>query len=299
MIIIHYVYIIAESPGSRWFTFSQPVCQYLTDDLVLLPHETIGRGAFGIVFKGKYKEKPCAIKVLRDVGDEVQLSLPLATHTETHFTKRFKDECKFLEKLKHDNVVRHLATEEYPNENRHLVLALELMDCNLRQFFTTHSTRRLPVKTQRKLCHDIASALRYLHYHKIVHRDLCSDNILLNHIKEDIPIAKVCDFGMSKVFDNRPKTISLVAIGRKGYMPPEASDTSTTKIHPSFDIFSFGAIIIQIVRHLPTIESSKQRTVEFNKIRMNHPLRHTIEKCLRPDKKDRPSAVEIRNELER
>lgn len=255
----------------------------------------IGRGAFGIVFRGKYKEEPCAIKVLRDVGDEVQLSLPLAAHTETHFKKRFKSECEYLEKLKNDNVVRHLATEEYPDANRHLVLVQELMDCNLRQYFTEVSTKRLCLQTQRKLCHDIASALRYLHNHKIVHRDLCSDNILLN-CKEDVPIAKVCDFGMSKAFDNRPRSISLLLIGRRGYMPPEAYDTSA-KIHPSFDIFSLGAIIIQIVRHLPTIESVKQRIIELNKIRTDHPFRHTIEKCIRPEKKDRPTAVEVRKEL--
>lgn len=293
--IVHKYKNSVESPGK----FTSPHPQYyecLSEDLILYPKEIIGRGAFGIVFRGKYKDQTCAVKVLRDVGDEVQLSLPIASQTEVHFMKAFKSECELLERLSNDNIVRHLATEEYHKANHHLVLVLELMDCNLRQFFTSTSGKTLSFQTQRKLCRDIASALHYLHYHKIVHRDLCSDNVLLD-CKEPIPVAKVCDFGMSKIVDNRPKSISLLAIGRRGFLPPEASDMKLTKHHPSFDIFSFGAIMVQIIQRVPIIESAKQRTSELNKIRTNHPLKRIIEKCLRPDKKDRPSAAKIRKEL--
>ena len=55
---------------------------------------------------------------------------------------------------------------------------------------------------------------------KVIHRDLCGDNILIR--EEDIPIAKITDFGMSRIFDMEAMTHSISVLGhRNGYLPPE------------------------------------------------------------------------------
>ena len=171
------------------------------------------------------------------------------------------------------------------------------MDCNLRQFFSSVLRKDLPFVTQKSLCHNIASALAYIHSRHIVHRDLSSDNILLVCTKGETPVAKVCDFGMSRIITTDGKSTSLQAFGHKGYLPPEATDAASTRFDSSYDIFSFGAITVQIVRHLPTIKDHKERTDELNQIDSAHPLKPIIEQCLLVKREERPSAIQLERKL--
>ena len=236
----------------------------ISRDLVLFKKEAIGGGAFGTVFRGEINGQPCALKILRSLADEIQLSLPIAGQAKQDSVVRFQTECEYLESFKHPNVVRHLATRTHPNIG-HLVLALELMDCNLRQFFFSPSGKDLPFLTQKSLCRDIASALAYIHSRHIVHRDLCSDNILLD-CKGETPVAKVCDFGMSRIIKSEGTSISLPAFGHRGYLPPEATDVDSSRFDSSFEIFAFGAIMVQIVRCLQTIKSRKEHRMNLIKL---------------------------------
>ena len=270
----------------------------VTDDLVLFKNNPIGRGAFGIVFRGEFNKQPCAIKVLRALADEIQLSYPVAQYTMKGSFTRFKDECKYLESFDHPNIVCHLATRTHPTTN-HLVLALELMDCNLRQYFTPQPGKdpvKLSLTVQSSLCLDIASALEYIHSRGVVHRDLCSDNILLACGGEN-PVAKVCDFGMSRLLKSEAYSISF-ALGHKGYMPPEATDLESSRYNTQFDIFSFGALMVQIVRHLPTIKDKKERRYELNLIELSHPIKALMCECLCENRDDRPSASQLKRRLQ-
>eukprot|EP00210_Caulerpa_lentillifera_P007428 g7099.t1 len=61
------------------------------------------------------------------------------------------------------------------------------------------------------------SALEYIHYHKVAHRDLKLDNTLLD--ENDPPCIKICDFGFSKNFDESSNMHTQ--IGTPVYMSPE------------------------------------------------------------------------------
>ena len=47
----------------------------------------------------------------------------------------------------------------------------------------------------------IASAIKYLHFKKICHKDLKPKNVLLCWSDESLPIVKITDMGMSKLVD--------------------------------------------------------------------------------------------------
>ena len=271
----------------------------ITSNLVLFKKQLIGRGAFGTVFKGEYEAKPCAVKVLLALADEIQTLLPVSGQAQNESAERFRKECEYLESFQHPNVVRHLATRIFPMTN-HLVLALELMDCNLRQYFTAQPGRepaKLSLTVQSSLCLDIASALSYIHDRRVVHRDLCSDNILLA-CGGEAPIAKVCDFGMARIISG-PQSVSLQAFAHKGYMPPEATDTESSNYTPKFDIFSFGALMIQIVRRLPTIKDKRDRNYELDLIDASHPIKVLITKCLCENQGNRPSASQLKRNFQK
>ncbi len=272
--------------------------EYISDDLVLFNDKPIGSGAFGTVFRGELDGGCCAVKVLRLVADEIQLQLPTASLASTDSVERFRKECEFLESFQHPNIVRHLATKKYPKTN-HLVLALELMDCNLRKYFTPQADKepvKLSLAIQTSLCHNIASALEYIHFKKVLHRDLCGENILLS-CGGETPVAKVCDFGMSTITETDTQSVSLQAFAHKGYMPPEATDMESSCYNSMFDIFSFGALMVQIVRHLPTIKDRKERKDELELIENAHPIKKLIMKCLNENRDDRPSAAHLKRRL--
>ena len=270
----------------------------VSDDLVLFKNDPIGGGAFGTVFKGEFNKQPCAVKLLHSVAYEMKTSLPVSEHALEDSVTRFQKECEYLESFVHPNIVRHLATKMYRAANN-LVLALELMDCNLRQYFTPQPGKdpvKLSLIVQSSLCLDIASALEYIHSQKVVHRDLCSDNILLA-CGGETPVAKVCDFGMSRILKSEAHSISLQAFAHKGYMPPEATDMESSSYNTKFDIFSFGALIVQIVRHLPTIKDRRERNNELDSIETSHPIKTLIYQCLRENRDDRPSATQLKRKL--
>ena len=278
--------------------------QVKIEDLVIKSTQDtqLGSGSFGEVWKGTRSGSPCAVKVLHGVS----LFLPLHGSVSNERQKRFESECKFLEQLKHRNIVRYLQRYIHPGSGT-TMLAMELMDENLSTFLTrqrkTHG-ERLGKCIQVKLSKDVAQALDYLHSFPVVHRDLSSNNILLSTqtVNCRSVCAKVSDFGISRLIDNErfDKTLSTLAPGTKGYMPPE-SWISNSKYNEKFDIFSFGVLVVQIITTLPPSPSDRadnsMKIVPEVKRRQNHlkqieghPLQELAYRCLQDDTTVRPTA---------
>ena len=308
-----------QSDGSRGSTidyrllpaFLRPdhlnASQVKVQDLVIkTPDAQIGTGSFGDVWKATRSGSPCAVKVLHGVN----LFLSLHGSVNSEKQKKFQSECKFLKRLKHPNIVRYLQTYIHPESGTPL-LAMELMDENLTSFLERHSEtsgNKLTKCIQMKVCMDVAEALKYLHSFRIVHRDLSSHNILLSGSTQMVSCerisAKVSDFGISRLIDNErfDKTLSTIAPGTKGYMPPE-SWSCQGKYDEKFDIFSFGVLVLQTITMLrpnPSDRDSSGRIVPEVKRRKDHlrqikshALEHLVSSCLRDNKDERPSASEI------
>ncbi len=178
------------------------------------------------------------------------------------------------------------------------------------------SQQPLPFHLQVNLCHDIALALDYLHSNDIIHRDLSSNNVLLDACSR----AKVTDFGMSKILGASARTTPFTQCpGTAVYMPPEGQRNPpvyTTKL----DCFSFGVLGVQIMtRQFPNpgpeeqviedarspvgtikvpIPDSERRKPHIDLITPSHPLLPLALHCLRYHDSDRPSAQELCDQLE-
>ena len=111
---------------------------------------------------------------------------------------------------------------------------------NLQQFLNKQPETRMPniykakVFTQR-----IVETVAYLHSMNIVHRDIKTDNILLNKECSDV---KLCDFGVSGNVDDTRWTSD--ARGTIRYMAPELFDRKLTK---KADIWAIGCIVLQFI----------------------------------------------------
>ena len=261
--------------------------------------ETLGVGSYGKVYKAKCGQLPCAAKLLHD-------TMFGTNDPGIHrFEEQFEQECIFLGKIKHPNIVQFLSIVRDPRSQR-LALLMELMDESLTRFLE-RSTGPLPYHTQINICHDVALALAYLHSNDIMHRDLSSNNVLL--IGEGSR-AKVTDFGMSKLIGMNPRMTPLTTCpGSQSYMPPEALITPP-RYSNKLDCFSYGVLTIQIVtRQFPDpgdahvedptegllrqVPERERRKKDIDLVDPNHPLLPLALNCIQLRAAERPSADEL------
>ena len=283
--------------------------QVVIEDLVIKNTENaqIDAGSFGDVWKGIRSGSPCAVKVLHGVN----LFLPLNGRVKSEKQEKFESECQFLQRLDHTNIVRYLQRYIHPESGTPL-LAMELMDENLTNFLVRYREtfgNRLNECVQIKICKDVAKALNYLHGNCIVHRDLSSNNILLSGSTQIVNCRRICakvsDFGISRLIDSErfDKTLSTVAPGTKGYMPPE-SWKCDGKYDEKFDIFSYGVLVVQTITMLSPnpndrVNSSGRIVPEVTRRRKHiiqlrgHPMQDLALKCLQDNKDDRPAAGKV------
>jgi len=156
----------------------------------------------------------------------------------------------------------------------------------------------------------ICSGLHYLHTEcHIIHLDLKPENILL----DDNMVPKITDFGMSRLFgQQQSRFITESRGGTLGYMAPEYLTNGL--ISTKSDIFSFGVIIIELMtgsrdypqsgafgQFIENVAANWRNRLE--KIHMYIPLEIYSQqvnkcimiglKCVDPDPKKRPSALDI------
>ncbi|XP_064389559.1 uncharacterized protein LOC135337561 isoform X1 [Halichondria panicea] len=118
----------------------------------------------------------------------------------------------------------------------------------------------------------------------MIHRNLCGDNVLLK-LTRPMPIAKISDLGISRLYNPS----KLTAIGNHmGYLPLKAIQLGM--YNSSLDVFSLGAIMVQIVCKLETIKSMEDRSFHFAQIPHTHKLKKLIDHCLQEDLPRIPSA---------
>ncbi|GAB2240211.1 hypothetical protein Droror1_Dr00020729 [Drosera rotundifolia] len=234
--------------GSR--EIELPSTESLQYDLIILKEATedfsesneIGRGAFGIVYKG----------VLRN-GEEIAVKR-LTTYSQ-HNTEEFKNEVSLVASLQHKNLVR-LTGFCFNGEEKLLVFEF-LPNKSLDHFlFDLEKRKQLDWRRRYKIIKGIAGGLLYLHEdsrHRIVHRDLKAANILLDANM----IPKISDFGTARLvhIDKSWMEASQIA-GTFGYMAPEYA--LDWKYSVKSDVYSFGVLILEIISGRRKVRSSDQ-----------------------------------------
>jgi serine/threonine-protein kinase len=113
----------------------------------------------------------------------------------------------------------------------------------------------LGVERTRVLLRHIVLALRDVHGQNIVHRDLKPSNVLIDtgHGRE---IAKVTDFGLAKVFDDKLNRTSALAGATVGYAPPEQFERGNLRVGKPTDVFSLAAIFFEMITGEPCFPSN-------------------------------------------
>lgn len=94
-----------------------------------------------------------------------------------------------------------------------------------------------------KISHDMLSAVDFLHTNNIIHRDVKTDNILLDEEMN----AKLCDFSLAKFFDEKMEETGVThtpEVGTSTYRAPEQIWDKTYSF--SADRWSCGVVILEM-----------------------------------------------------
>ncbi|CAA6667508.1 unnamed protein product [Spirodela intermedia] len=206
-------------------------------------HE-IGKGGFGIVYLG-------------NLTDGTKVAVKVLSSSSSQGSKEFQSEVLLLSRVHHKNLVCLLG---YCEDIQHLSLVYEYMDNGtLRDHLSgdIHNSKLLSWSKRVNIALQAAQGLDYLHNGcrpPIIHRDIKSNNILLNCEL----VAKIADFGLSRAFSNDYAThITTGLAGTLGYLDPECLNS---KLSQKSDVYSFGIVLLEIITGQPPHSNSTKRT---------------------------------------
>ncbi|XP_009606941.1 wall-associated receptor kinase 2-like isoform X1 [Nicotiana tomentosiformis] len=266
----------------------------------------LGRGGNGIVYKGILPDnRIVAIKKSKFV-DEDQI-------------EQFVNEVLILTQVNHRNVVRHfgccleaevpLLVYEYVS---HGTLYEHIHNSNGEPCMSLQNRLRIAAET--------ASSLAYLHSSAsmpVIHRDVKSTNILL----DDVYIAKVADFGASRLVPLDQTHVATLVQGTLGYLDPEYFRTG--QLTEKNDVYSFGVVLAELLTGILPISRDKsnqdKNLAEYFVLSMNknslfqildrkvvkegnleqlQKIAELVKSCLHLHGEDRPTMKEVAMELE-
>nr|XP_023879863.1 G-type lectin S-receptor-like serine/threonine-protein kinase At4g27290 isoform X1 [Quercus suber] len=191
----------------------------------------IGEGGFGPVYKGELL-----------LGQEI--AVKRLSNSSSQGLEEFMNEVIMISKLQHRNLVKLLGC---CIEGEERMLIYEYMPNKSLDNFIFDQNGRASLDWQKRfqIVMGIARGLLYLHQDsrlRIIHRDLKTSNILLDH--ELNP--KISDFGIARIFGgDQMEAKTKRVIGTYGYMSPEYAIDG--KFSVKSDVFSLGVLMLEIL----------------------------------------------------
>ena len=262
--------------------------------------EEIGRGAYGVIFRGGWQGSPCAIKEVHEIL------------TSESTISAFQKECNQSTRLRHPNIDQFFGL--YQKGQSFPSLVMELLHCSLHHLLEPPEKDKkplpMPMELKLSLLCDITRGLRYLHNHSpcIIHRDLSSNNVLVT----EGMVAKIGDLGTIRFFDPKAQSKMSKQPGTVVFMPPEAL-TDDPKYGCDIDIFSFACVALhtlsgqwptpteptkvqQGVTGLIAISEADRRIKYLNDI-SDKDMKDLLVWCLDNDRLKRPDITVVYDEM--
>lgn len=253
--------------------------------------EVIGRGAYGTVYKG----------IWREVGRPVAIKRVSRSRLSSDENKALQTEILLFKNLKHKHIVNYIEAVDDP-ESAFLDIVMEFVEGGS-LFSVTQSIRKsLDVDEFIFQEHVVAAFVRqvilglcYLHKQGVVHRDIKCANILVT--KDSL--VKLADFGVAST---KPADMSgpIDVAGSPYWMAPEIITLSGSST--ASDIWSLGCTVIELLTGAPPYHEYADVTALFRIVsdecpplpsNLSSECQDFLHKCFNKDAHLRASATEL------
>lgn len=244
----HQQQLDSESFAAAAAAVKRPRQDWEIDPTKLIIKGVLARGTFGTVHRGIYDGQDVAVKLL-DWGEEGHRTEAEIASLRAAFTQ----EVAVWHKLDHPNVTKFIGATmgasglSIQTENGQMgmpsniccVVVEYLPGGALKSYLIKNRRKKLAFKVVVQMALDLARGLSYLHSQKIVHRDVKTENMLLDKTRT----VKIADFGVARVEASNPNDMTGET-GTLGYMAPEVLNGNP--YNRKCDVYSFGICLWEI-----------------------------------------------------
>ena len=255
----------------------------------------LGAGASGAVWAARNEliDRDVALKIMRPEVAEDAVAL-----------QRFFNEAKASGRVRSSSIVEILDLGQAEDGSPFLVFELLLgegLDARLKREGT------IPPEQLLELMIGVAKALDLAHSQGIIHRDLKPANIFLHRMPSGDPVAKILDFGISKVFDtgqNFSLTRTGMVVGSPAYMSPEQA-AGREDIDGRADLWSLGVVMFEALTGTLPYEAANYNAlmvriltqdsdpIQTRKTDLPQPLCAIVDACLRRERDQRTQSAGV------
>ncbi|KAF2750104.1 Pkinase-domain-containing protein [Sporormia fimetaria CBS 119925] len=258
----------------------------------------IGQGASGSVYVARIRENatsPMARRILQENGPRAQVAIKQMDLRNQPRKELIVNEIIVMKDSKHPNIVNFLDAF-LQEEHSELWVVMEFMEGGaLTDVIDNNSS--ISEDQIATICLETCKGLEHLHNQNIIHRDIKSDNVLLDGRGN----VKITDFGFcAKLTEQRSKRATMV--GTPYWMAPEV--VKQKEYGNKVDIWSLGIMAIEMIESEPPYLNEEplkalyliatNGTPRLKKPdKLSKELKAFLSVCLCVDVKSRASATEL------
>ncbi|XP_024996226.1 cell division control protein 2 homolog A-like isoform X1 [Cynara cardunculus var. scolymus] len=195
--------------------------------------EKIGEGTYGVVYKARDRitNKTIALKKIRlEQEDEGVPSTAIR-------------EISLLKEMEHENIVR---LHDVVHSDKRLYLVFEYLDLDLKKHMDSCPEFSKDPHLVKMFLYQMLRGIAYCHSHRVLHRDLKPQNLLIDHRTNAL---KLADFGLARAFGIPVRTFTHEVV-TLWYRAPEILLGSHQYSTP-VDVWSIGCIFAEMVNRCP------------------------------------------------
>ncbi|KAJ3095380.1 hypothetical protein HDU97_007003 [Phlyctochytrium planicorne] len=185
--------------------------------------EKLGEGTYGIVYKAQNKVTSDIVALKRIRLDNEEEGVPCTAIREI----------SLLKELQHPNIVR---LYDVIHTEKKLTLVFEYLDSDLKKFVDSYGGD-VDIPTIKHLMYQLLKGIAFCHEHRVLHRDLKPQNLLINKKLE----LKLGDFGLARAF-GIPDHFKVVTLW---YRAPDVL-MGSRQYSTSIDLWSAGCILAEM-----------------------------------------------------
>ncbi|XP_023667628.1 cyclin-dependent kinase 6 [Paramormyrops kingsleyae] len=207
------------------------------------PVAEIGEGAYGKVYKARDLKNGRFVALKRVRVQTEEEGMPLSTIREVAVLRQ-------LESFEHPNVVRlfDVCTVSRTDRETKLTLVFEHVDQDLTTYLEKAPEPGVPPETIKDMMYQLLQGLDFLHSHRVVHRDLKPQNILVTSGGQ----IKLADFGLARIYSFQMALTSVVVT--LWYRAPEVLLQSSYAT--PVDLWSVGCIFAEMFSRRPLFQGN-------------------------------------------